>query len=169
MDISIRTATPDDYDALCGILQEIDALHKLQLPDVFRDYPKPIWPKKFLIETLKDKDKALFLAERGGRMVGFLRALIRTTPDLPFLIERRFAFIDTLVVTESARRTGVGKALMERVHHWAAEKNLTQVRLNVWEFNEGAVQFYEKLGYVSKTREMWRSLPSDPREKGEST
>ena len=51
---------------------------------------------------------------------------------------------------------------MRRAHQWAVDKKLNQIRLNVWEFNEGAMQFYEKLGYISKTRQMWKSLDMNP-------
>ena len=84
--------------------------------------------------------------------------VIRQTPEFPFLVPRRYAFIDTIVVTETARGSGVGKTLMRRAHQWAVDKKLNQIRLNVWEFNEGAIRFYEKLGYISRTRQMWKSL-----------
>jgi ribosomal protein S18 acetylase RimI-like enzyme len=162
MNYLIREATPEDYEGLRAVLREIEILHQRTLPDVFVKYPKPIWSKEFVPETLSNDDANLFVAESAGQIIGLLRVVIQETPDLPFLVKGRYAFIDTVVVAEAFRRAGVGKALIERAHRWAAEKNLAQIRLNVWEFNEGAIRFYEKLGYVSKTRQMWRSLPSDP-------
>ena len=47
----------------------------------------------------------------------------------------------------SARRMGVGKALMERVNQWAKERELESVQLTVWDFNQGAIEFYKALGY----------------------
>jgi GNAT superfamily N-acetyltransferase len=47
---------------------------------------------------------------------------------------------------------------MERAHAWALDKGINQIQLNVWEFNEGAIAFYEKLGYTVASRTMWKSL-----------
>jgi len=66
--------------------------------------------------------------------------------------------IDSLAVKEGFRRSGVGRALMERAHQWARDKGVTQVELGVWEFNEGAMAFYEKLGYRPASRKMRRVL-----------
>jgi ribosomal protein S18 acetylase RimI-like enzyme len=158
MEYAIRKAAGEDYRGLCAVLREIESLHQRKLPDVFLEHPKPIWPEEFVLDTLSEEDAELFIAEGEGRIVGFLRVVIRQTPEFPFLVPRRYAFIDTIVVTETVRRCGVGKALMGRAHQWATDKNLKQIRLNVWEFNEEAIQFYEKLGYVSKTRQLWKSL-----------
>jgi GNAT superfamily N-acetyltransferase len=36
---------------------------------------------------------------------------------------------------------------MERAHRWALDKGVSEVELSVWDFNEGAIAFYENLGY----------------------
>ncbi|MFC1682714.1 GNAT family N-acetyltransferase [Candidatus Zixiibacteriota bacterium] len=162
MEYTVRKAAGEDYRGLCAVLREIESLHQRKLPDVFLEHPKPIWPEQFVLDTLSEDNAELFIAESDGRIVGFLRVMIRQTPEFPFLVPRRYAFIDTIVVTETARGCGVGKTLMRRAHQWAVDKKLNQIRLNVWEFNEGAIQFYEKLGYISKTRQMWKSLDMNP-------
>ena len=162
MKYTIRKAAGEDYRGLCVVLREIELLHQRKLPDVFLKRSKPIWPEEFVLETLSDDDAELFIAESKGRIMGFVRVVIRQTPEYPFLVPRRYAFIDTLVVTKPARRQGLGKALMQKAQQWAVDKKLKHIRLNVWEFNEGAIQFYEQLGYVSKTRQMWKSLEEQP-------
>jgi len=37
-------------------------------------------------------------------------------------------------------------------------QGVKEVELNVWEFNQDAISFYEKLGYTTVSRKMWRSL-----------
>ncbi|MFQ6077792.1 MAG: GNAT family N-acetyltransferase [Thermodesulfobacteriota bacterium] len=65
---------------------------------------------------------------------------------------------DNLAVKQNFRRSGVGRSLIKRAHQWAVDKGLAQVELNVWEFNEGAIAFYEKLGYKTMSRKMVKSL-----------
>jgi hypothetical protein len=36
MDVIIRPATPDDDEAICEVLDEVDALHREALPHIFR-------------------------------------------------------------------------------------------------------------------------------------
>jgi diamine N-acetyltransferase len=77
---------------------------------------------------------------------------------VPVVMPRRFVNIDDLVVSEHVRHQGVGQTLVERVHQWAREKGVTEVELNVWEFNTPARSLYEKLGYQTTRRIMRKPL-----------
>ena len=37
---------------------------------------------------------------------------------------------------------------------YAKEKNCRMIMLNVWEFNESALDFYEKYGFTTRTRHL---------------
>jgi ribosomal protein S18 acetylase RimI-like enzyme len=77
-------------------------------------------------------------------------------PDDPLLAPRRFAMVDMLAVRGDRRRRGIGRALMEATHRWAEGCGLEEVALNVWEFNQRAIAFYEHLGYETLSRQMVR-------------
>ena len=62
------------------------------------------------------------------------------------------------MVAGAAPRRGIGRALLEAVHGWAQAKGLSQVELNVWDFNHEAIAFYEHLGYVTASRRMWKRV-----------
>jgi ribosomal protein S18 acetylase RimI-like enzyme len=47
---------------------------------------------------------------------------------------------------------------MEAAQEWARQRGARRVQLTVWEFNEGAIAFYESLGYETYSRNMWKSL-----------
>ena len=100
----------------------------------------------------------MVVAEEAGRVVGFVWVRLHRAPPLPVFRPRRYAEIDTLGVTEAARRRGVGQALVERAHGWAREQGVTEVQIVVWEFNAGAIALYEKLGYTPARRTLWRTL-----------
>ena len=59
-----------------------------------------------------------------------------------------------LAVRPDYRRQGVGTALMDFVKQYAAEQDFDTVELDVWEFNEGARQFYEAVGFQTYRRYM---------------
>ncbi len=71
---------------------------------------------------------------------------------------RRRAFVDSLAVGQEFRRHGIGRALMDQAHAWAIAKGAADVELNVYEFNQPALAFYQALGYETSTRRMVRSL-----------
>jgi ribosomal protein S18 acetylase RimI-like enzyme len=154
----IREARTQDYEALCPLLDEVDAYHRQALPQVYRAPDGPARSREYVLAIIASHDAALYVAEEDGQIVGLVHVLVRQAPDVPILVPRRYAVIENIVVSRAHRRRGIGRALIERAQHWAAEQGLTRVELNVWEFNEGAMAFYRELGYTTATRRMWRAL-----------
>ena len=158
MEFSIREANPEDYEGLCEVFAEVDSLHREALPQVFREPDGPARTKEYISGIIADENAALFVAQSDNQIIGLVHILLREAPDIPIMVPRRYAVIDSLAVKEGSRRSGIGRALMERAHQWARDQGAIQVELNVWEFNEGAIAFYEKLGYSTASRKMCRSL-----------
>ncbi len=70
------------------------------------------------------------------------------------------AWIGGVGVVPTARRTGVGEALMRALHEQARERGVRRVWLEVIVENTGAFALYEKLGYRTvRDVEVW-SLPA---------
>jgi diamine N-acetyltransferase len=158
MHFTIREATLEDYEGLSEVYSEGDAFHSDALPHLFRRTERPSRSAEYIAAVIASEESALFVAESEGRIVGVIHAEVRQAPDFPLLVPRRYVHVDDLAVSESSRRQGVGQALMERTQEWAAGKGLTEIELHVWEFNSGAIAFYEQLGYQTTGRRMWRAL-----------
>ena len=77
------------------------------------------------------------IAYRDGEPVGLANLAVRG----------RDAWIGGVGVVSSARRTGVGEALMRAVHDEARARGVERVWLEVIDSNGGARALYEKLGY----------------------
>jgi ribosomal protein S18 acetylase RimI-like enzyme len=161
MEYSIREATPYDYEALLSVFDEGDAHHRRALPHIFREPDGPSRSQAYLNALLADDNSAIFVAECEGQTVGVVQVALRETRDIPILVPRRYAHVDTLIVLQAYRRAGIGKALMGRAHRWAIDKGTDEVELNVWEFNVGALAFYEALGYTTTRRTLSRHLPEE--------
>jgi GNAT superfamily N-acetyltransferase len=70
------------------------------------------------------------------------------------------AWIGGVGVVPSARRSGVGEALMRALHEQAQERGVRRVWLEVIVENTGALALYEKLGYeLVRDVEVW-TLPA---------
>jgi GNAT superfamily N-acetyltransferase len=83
---------------------------------------------------------------------------IRDAPPIPILVPRRVAVVENLAVREDFRRAGIGSALMDRALRWAEGLGATEIELNVYEFNQTAIDFYRNLGYATSSRRMSKRL-----------
>jgi GNAT superfamily N-acetyltransferase len=90
------------------------------------------------------------IAYRAGEPVGLANLAVR----------ERDAWIGGVGVIASARRAGVGEALMRAVHEEARSLGVERVWLEVIVENTGALALYEKLGYeIVQDVEVW-TLPA---------
>jgi GNAT superfamily N-acetyltransferase len=101
-----------------------------------------------------DPGDALFVAERDGRVVGWIHAHPR------WLLESEpYAEIGGLVVDARAQRSGAGRALVEEVVRWATGQGLARVRVRSDVRREAAHAFYPALGFaVVKTQHTYDLL-----------
>lgn len=154
MEWSIREAVASDYDDLCVLFDEGDTFHRENLPTIFQKPRGGIRDKEYVLGLIADETIGLFVAQAGRRLVGLICVMIKESSDIPILVRRRYAVIDNVVVDEAFRRAGIGRALMENTHKWAEAKGAESIELNVWEFNQGAIEFYRTLGYATVSRKM---------------
>lgn len=159
---TIRPATPEDYQGLCDVLEEVDALHRETLPHIFH-LPQPYPPRsREVIQAWIDNgDTYLLIAEETGQIVGVNMVKIDSScQENPIMTPRRFASIGPLVVCEGFQQRGIGKELMKQTIDWVIDHHpeVTHVELNVYEFNQGAIAFYRQLGFKTLARTMEQKL-----------
>ena len=158
MEITIRPATAQDYDDLCRIIEQVDALHRENVPHIFRKADGAVRERAYILALLADEDQGIFVAEVDGQAAGFVHVAVRDTLPIPILVPRRLGFVDNLAVSQHFRRLGIGRALMQEAQRWATERGATEIELNVFEFNESAIAFYRSLGYETFSRRMGKRL-----------
>jgi GNAT superfamily N-acetyltransferase len=78
---------------------------------------------------------------------------------------RPFLFLEDLVVTEAARRRGVGEALVAAVAREAVSRGASRVEWAVLDWNEGALRFYRRLGGRPQSEWLRYSLDGEALEK----
>jgi ribosomal protein S18 acetylase RimI-like enzyme len=161
MEISVRKATTDDYNSLCELFDEIDALHRDHLPHLFQKPSGAAREQDYYLELLADENVALLVAEVNERLVGFVHAIVRDTPAMPIFVPRRYAMVDGIVVRSGFQKYGIGRILMDKIQEWAITTGATSIELNVYEFNTSAISFYERLGYQTFSRKMSKALKKE--------
>jgi diamine N-acetyltransferase len=154
----IRTATPDDYEALLPLYAELDEHHRLARPNIFRE---PVGPRRSQdeIKTLiGGPQSTLLVALVSDRLVGLSAVLLRTVPASPVRYEQRLAEIDNIVVTAMMRRQGIARALLAASAAWARGAGASTLVLSLWHFNVEASAFYEAEGFKVLYRRLARDL-----------
>jgi len=160
MEIIIRKATAEDYEALCELIDEVDALHRNHLPRLFREPDGPVREEDYYLGLIADEKVGLFVAVAGKRLAGFIHVVILDAPSYPIIVPRRFANVDNLGVKPELRHNGIGRMLMDAAQEWAIAKGATSIELSVYEFNAEALAFYRQLGYATLSRRMGKWLDS---------
>jgi len=161
MDISVRKATANDYIPLCELFDEVDALHRDNLPHIFQKPCGTAREQDYYSGLLADENVALLVAEAGEELVGFVHAIVRDATTFPVFVPRHYAIVDSIVVKSGFKSHGIGRILMDQAQAWAIAKGATSIELNVYEFNETAISFYERLGYQTISRKMSKVLKED--------
>ncbi len=161
MKVSVREATADDYDRFCELFDEIDAWHRDNLPYLFQRPGGPVRERDYYLGLISDESVGLFVADTGKELVGYVHAIVRDTPPFPVFVPRHYAVVDSIAVKASYRKQGAGRILMNKIQDWALTKGALSIELNVYEFNESAISFYEGLGFQTLSRKMSKDLKTD--------
>lgn len=147
MNVIIRESKEEDSLSVYTLLRIIADLHKNGRPDMFPDLVS-----KYTVDEVKERlsksDNGVFVAEKEGSVVGYVFCYVIREGAVNTL------YIDDLCVDPSARKMGIARILMDKAKEYAKEKNCAYLMLNVWEFNENAVRFYENYGFETRTRHM---------------
>lgn len=108
-----------------------------------------------LIFAFQDDEKcAIIVAERDGVIRGFACVSLRHRPESVFMNARDFYDVEEVGVDEQFRRQGIGRELFMFMQKDAKARGFARIELNMWEFNEGALAFYEALGFTTYRRYM---------------
>ena len=158
METHIRKAAANDYDDLCELFNEVDALHRINLPHIFQKPDGAAREKDYYLGLVADENIGLFVVEADEELIGFVHVFIRDTPIFPVIIPQHYAVIDGIGVKSEFQNHGIGKMLMEKAQEWATTNGAVFIELNVYEFNKNAISFYERLGYHVSSRRMRKNI-----------
>ena len=158
MKIAVRKATVDEYNIFCDLIDDVDSLHRDNLPLIFKKPNGPVRELDYFLGLISDENIGLFVAETEGIVVGFVHAILKDSPDIPIFVPRYFAVVDNIVVKPGFQNHGIGELLMDKMQEWSIAKGATSIELNVYEFNSNAISFYARCGYKTLSRKMNKKI-----------
>jgi GNAT superfamily N-acetyltransferase len=144
-DLQIRPATEDDAQLLFDLILELASYEKLAAavsgdPEVLRR------------SLFEQRAAEALLLEVGGEAVGY--AIFFTT--FSSFECRSGIWLEDVYVRPEHRRGGIGLAVMEHLARIARDRGHVRLEWCALEWNEQALNFYEKLG--ARRLDDWRML-----------
>ena len=89
------------------------------------------------------------IVEQDNSIIGYATFMKQfSTWDADFYI-----YLDCLFLKANTRGQGIGTRLMEKVEQYAKVENCKIIQWQTPDFNKKAIDFYKKIGGVSKTKE----------------
>jgi ribosomal protein S18 acetylase RimI-like enzyme len=109
-----------------------------------------------LLHEIRDKNGRIYVAENEGRIVGFIARIVYewSTEVLLECIPLKSGRILELFVDSKHRRQRIGKMLMRKMEEYFCASGCNVFRVEVFEPNTEAYQFYEGLGYQDRIIDM---------------
>ena len=148
MSIEIRPATLDDLPVLKAFEQGIVKAERPFDPTI---KPDPVSYYN-LEDYIRSKDAEVVVAEEGGELIGSGSAIKKKSRH--YQVPEYHAYLGFMFVPEVHRGKGINKLIMNALMGWAAERNLSEIRLTVYSDNRPAIRAYEKIGFDGYLTEM---------------
>ena len=152
-DMMIRFATEADLPRVNELRAQVNALHIAGKPEVFRPGFSPEL-QEHVYTLFSAPGHAILVAEGECGIVGFACVKLVDRPGSPYRLPQKFLDVDEFGVDETVRRQGTGRALFEAVREHARALGAERIELNMWEFNQDALKFYEAVGFRTYRRYM---------------
>ena len=157
---SIRPALVADIPSLAAIWIQSDDDFRAAIP---AGYGKPMkgpgeegWQIEWLGTALADTNRVTLVAVQDGTVLGCLMGEIKHVTDDYFFAP--FLHVDHLWVERSARRSGIGRALMKSAEQLGKDRGMTAIDLDVSPLNPAGVALYESLGFTVLSRRMSKMI-----------
>jgi ribosomal protein S18 acetylase RimI-like enzyme len=140
--LAIRPAVEADSEKLQALFQENDRHFARLLPGDYRAVPVAR-SRRMILDWIADRNGLLLVCDRGGEILGCLRASLET----PAGKSHRTLMVHNLIVARRMRNAGIGSTLMADAESWARRRRARRVQLEVLARNHEAVSFCDELGF----------------------
>ena len=142
--MEILRAGIGDVKGILELLLQVNNVHAEGRPDLFVKGERK-YSESELRALLQDDSRPVFVAKEDGEVVGYCFCVIERYGG-GNMVEHTTLYIDDLCVREGLRGQSIGSRLYEHALAFAKSIGCHNVTLNVWECNEAARRFYDRMG-----------------------
>ncbi len=148
--MKVRQATLEDVPALVALFQELDRMQS----DWRVFTPRPGFYDEVGLkyrEAMSTENAVVLVAEDEGEIVGMAYGEVRIPSRFS---DERALELSGVVVRTGYRGRGVGRALVQEAARFAGELGVEWVELKTFAPNQGAMAFWEGLGFTPRVVQM---------------
>ena len=140
----------DIKDLLVELEEYIVSIDKDNLDRVHPEYRE-----KMAILDLEDINKyngKCYLAIDNNKAIGLIMGCIFPYDEYDYLDYKcpKRGTITELIVSQKVRSKGIGKELINKIEEYFKEQNCEYILVDVFAYNNNAINFYEKSGYHTR-------------------
>ncbi|WP_409369145.1 GNAT family N-acetyltransferase [Lysinibacillus sp. 38-6] len=134
------------------VLQEIsietfhDTFSNQNSPDNMKAYMDRAFTIKQLESELANRSSQFYFISVDKEVAGYLKVNVGDAQSE--IMGNGFLEIERIYIRNKFQKKGLGKCLIDQAIEIAREQNKDNIWLGVWEKNDNAIRFYEKLGFV---------------------
>jgi GNAT superfamily N-acetyltransferase len=151
--ITIRRATASDQESLGNFGGALMRQHHAADPERFIQVEHPeAGYGRYLVSQLSNPNSLVMVAERSGKIVGYVYADIETTSWMD--LRGPCGIVHDIFVDQAARRQGAGRELLRAAIAWIHSKGRSQVVLWTKIKNDHAQDLFTSLGFRPTMIEM---------------
>ena len=136
----VRKATENDLPILMEFMQGLVEAERTMDPTI-KDGHIVYYD---LTEIMTNEESDLFVVEINNELVASGYAKIKD--DRHYLKHKKQGYLGFMFVPEKHRGNGYNKLIMDALLLWCKDRNISEIRLDVYENNPSAIRAYEKAG-----------------------
>jgi ribosomal protein S18 acetylase RimI-like enzyme len=144
-DIAFRTIVEKDLTDVKALIMKLSSLFNVGF--------EPYWFDIYIQKFFQDPASRVFVAEKGGKIIGVAFAEVRRDPT-----GSSYGFISNIMVDDSAQGQGVGPQLLHQAGNFLSNLNIKKLWANINADNPKMEKIFEKHGFSHKFTVMVKEL-----------
>ena len=146
----IRRAEPKDADRVLALLSQVLEIHVRIRPDIFVPGTTKYSREEILAIFAAESTPVFVAVDEKDEVMGYAFCDLRNPAPRENIVPFKRLYIDDLCVDEKYRGQHIGEALFRFVTEEAKRLGCYEIILAVWEGNDAARRFYDKMGMKPK-------------------
>ncbi|MFS0869040.1 GNAT family N-acetyltransferase [Paenibacillus xylanilyticus] len=146
--VKITKCSCEDVHTLQEISIETfnDTFKDQNSPENMKGYLERAFNSEQLEKELSNRSSDIFFIYFNEELAGYLKVNISDAQSES--MGEEFLEIERIYIKNHFQKYGLGKHLLNKAIDIAIEKNKNKIWLGVWEKNDNAIAFYNKMGFI---------------------
>jgi diamine N-acetyltransferase len=137
-----RKALLKDFEAIVKLKKEVHEFHFKNEPKFYKNPETLLCIEDFKKELEKNH---IYVLENEDGIIGYAFIYDIIVKNDQLIFDQKILFIDDFSISQTQKRKGFGNELFHSIEEYGKQNNYSSIELNVWNFNDDAKKFYEKM------------------------